>query len=38
VGAEVLVSDDLDSYKKVADELGLEHQICRHHVKENVDD
>ena len=37
VGAEVLVSDDLDSYKEVADELGLDHQICRKHVKDNVD-
>ena len=34
----MLVSDDLDSYKDVADELGLEHQICRNHVKRNVDD
>lgn len=37
VEAEVLVSDDLDSYKRVADALGLEHQICRNHVKRNVD-
>ena len=38
VDAEVLVSDDLDVYKGVADELGLDHQICRGHVKRNVDD
>lgn len=38
VGAEVLVSDDLDTYKRVADALDLEHQICRSHVKRNVDD
>ena len=38
VGAKVLVSDDLDSYKEVADELGLDHQICRKHVKDNVDE
>jgi len=38
VGAEVIVSDDLDSYKRVADELGLDHQICRSHVKRNVDE
>jgi transposase-like protein len=38
VGAEVLVSDDLDVYKGVADEAGLDHQICRSHVKRNVDD
>jgi transposase-like protein len=38
VEAEVLVSDDLDAYKKVADEVGLDHQICRSHVKRNVDE
>jgi hypothetical protein len=38
VGAEVLVSDDLDTYKSVADEAGLDHQICRSHVRRNVDD
>jgi len=38
VQADVLVSDDLDTYKQVADELDLEHQICRSHVKRNVDD
>lgn len=37
VEAEVLVSDDLDVYKGVADRLGLDHQICRSHVKRNVD-
>lgn len=37
VQAEVLVSDDLDTYKGVADTLDLEHQICRSHVKRNVD-
>ena len=37
VGAEVLVSDDLDAYKSVADTVGLDHQICRSHVKRNVD-
>lgn len=38
VDAEVLVSDDLDVYKSVADEAGLDHQVCRGHVKRNVDD
>jgi transposase-like protein len=38
VHAEVLVSDDLDSYKHVADALDLEQQICRTHVKRNVDE
>src|SRR5690606_20079622 len=37
VGAEVLVSDGLASYQELADELGLDHQICRRHVKDNVD-
>ena len=37
VQAEVLVSDDLASYQEVADALGLDHQICRKHVKDNVD-
>lgn len=37
VEAEVLVSDDLDVYKDVADDVGLDHQICRGHVKRNVD-
>ena len=38
VGAEVLVSDDLDVYKGVADEAGLDQQVCRSHVKRNVDE
>lgn len=38
VRAEVLVSDDLDTYKRVADETGLDHQICRNHVRRNVDE
>ena len=38
VNAEVLVSDDLDVYKGVADETGLDHQTCRSHIKRNVDD
>jgi transposase-like protein len=33
---EVLVSDDQDSYKVLADELGIEHSICRAHVNRNV--
>jgi transposase-like protein len=35
-GMEVLVSDDHDSYKLLADELGLDHSICRAHVNRNV--
>lgn len=37
VKAEVLVSDDLGSYQDVADTLGLAQQICRTHVKRNLD-
>ena len=36
VGAEVLVSDDADALKTVADKLGLAHQVCRAHVTRNV--
>jgi hypothetical protein len=38
VEAEVIVSDDHGAYKETAAELGLEHQICRSHVKRNVDE
>ncbi len=37
VEAEVVVSDDHGAYKEVALELGVEHQVCRSHVKRNVD-
>lgn len=36
VGAEVLVSDDADTFKIAADELDLAHQVCRAHVTGNV--
>jgi len=38
VGAEVLTTDDADAFKIAADELGLDHQICRGHVTGNVMD
>lgn len=38
VKAEVLVSDDWGSYQEIADDLDLEHQICRTHVRRNVDE
>jgi hypothetical protein len=31
-GVEVLVSDDLGSYRTVAETLGLEHQVCAFHL------
>lgn len=37
VEAELLVTDDADSFKTVADELGLEHQVCKGHVKRNTE-
>jgi len=37
VEAEVLVSDDFDSYKIVAQKLDLAHQICQSHIIRNVD-
>lgn len=37
VGAEILVTDDADAFKKVADDLGLEQQVCKSHVKRNTE-
>jgi transposase-like protein len=36
VGAEVLVTDDADGMKNVAEALGLKHQVCRAHVNRNT--
>jgi transposase-like protein len=36
VDARVLVSDDADAFKIVADESGLEHQVCKSHVGRNT--
>jgi hypothetical protein len=36
MGAEVLISDDNDSYGVAAAELGLEHQLCVAHVSKYV--
>jgi hypothetical protein len=33
---EVLLSDDQDSYKRLADDLAIQHGICRAHVNRNV--
>jgi len=38
LGAEVLVTDDADGLKNVAEALGVEQQICRAHVNRNVHD
>ncbi len=37
VGAQLLVSDDADAFKIVADQQGLEHQICKGHVKRSTE-
>jgi transposase-like protein len=37
VEAELLVSDDADAFKTVSDEMGLEHQVCKSHVKRNTE-
>jgi transposase-like protein len=37
VGAEILVTDDADALKRVADNLGREHQVCKGHVKRNTE-
>jgi transposase-like protein len=33
LGVSVVVSDDLASFRKVADQLGVEHQVCQFHVR-----
>jgi transposase-like protein len=38
IGAQVLVTDDADGLKTVAEDLGLTQQICRAHVNRNVHD
>ncbi|MFC2015545.1 hypothetical protein ACFLUM_01285 [Chloroflexota bacterium] len=37
VAAKLLVSDDADAFKAVAEELDLEHQVCKSHVKRNTE-
>lgn len=37
VGAQLLVTDDADGFKTVADELALEHQVCKSHVTRNTE-
>lgn len=36
VGAAVVVTDDTDSFKPVADDLGLARQVCKKHVARNT--
>jgi len=37
VDADVLVTDDADGFKKVSDETGRAHQVCKSHVGRNTD-
>jgi hypothetical protein len=37
VEAQILVTDDADALKSVADELGLEQQVCKGHVRRNTE-
>ena len=37
VEAKLLVSDDADAFKSVAENLGLDHQVCKGHVKRNTE-
>ena len=37
VDAQLLVSDDADAFKTAANELGLEHQVCKSHVMHNTE-
>jgi transposase-like protein len=37
VDAELLVSDDADAFKSVANDLELEHQVCKGHVRRNTE-
>jgi transposase-like protein len=37
VGGQLLVSDDADAFKQVAERLALQHQVCKSHVLRNTD-
>lgn len=37
VGAKILVTDDADAFKSVADDQGLDHQVCKGHVRRNTE-
>jgi hypothetical protein len=37
VDADVLVTDDADAFKKISDETGRAHQVCKSHVEKNTD-
>ncbi len=37
VGATILVTDDADGFKTVADEVGVQHQVCKAHGLRNTE-
>jgi hypothetical protein len=37
VGATVLVTDDADGFKTMADDVGVQHQVCKAHVLRNTE-
>jgi hypothetical protein len=37
VGATVLVTDDADGENPAADEVGVQHQVCKEHVLRNTE-
>jgi transposase-like protein len=37
VDAQLLVTDDADAFKTATAELGVEHQVCKSHVKRNTE-
>jgi hypothetical protein len=37
VGAQVLVTDDADGFKTIADEIGVQQQVCTSHVLRNTE-
>lgn len=37
VDADVLVTDDADAFKKISDETGRSHQVCKSHVVRNTE-
>ena len=36
LGAQVVVTDDLATYRPAVEELGLEHQVCLTHARRNI--
>ena len=37
IGAEIVVTDDADGFKTAADASGVDHQVCKAHVRRNTE-